>query len=749
VTSEPDIAQERLAPHHQFLLAELLAALRNSGDSAGIDLIEKAFRFAIKAHDGQRRESGEEFFLHPYQVAVALAGLGMDSKAVAAGLLHDSVEDAGVTLDQLKSLFGAEVAELVDGVTKLSRIEFRFQEDAQVENLRKMFLAMARDLRVPVIKLADRLHNMRTVGALPPDRRKRMAEETLEILAPLAHRLGIYHLKMELEDLSLRVLHPEVYRDLVLKVAKKRESRDEYTQQVIEMIRERLDQAGIQAEVQGRAKHFYSIYRKMYEQNKDLSQIYDLIAIRIIVGTVRDCYGALGTVHTLWKPLPGRFKDYIAMPKSNMYQSLHTTVIGPDGEPFEMQIRTKEMHQTAEYGIAAHWIYKEGKGEDREFQSKLAAIRQALEEGRDLVDAQDYLESIKGDLFGDKVYVFTPKGDVLDLPLTATPIDFAYAVHTEVGHRCIGAKVNGRIVPLSYHLRNGDMVEILTGRQHQPSRDWLNIVATTGARSKIRNWFKREKREDNIIRGQDLLEKEARRQGADPEELLAADLLKPVAAKFGYSDVDELFAAVGFGGFTASNIINRLQEEDRKLRKQQEKQLSVAELVAQELAPAPVVKPSASPPPFGVRVRGEPNMLVRFARCCNPLPGDAIIGYITRGRGVTVHRIGCPNMSHAETGRQVEVTWDRSLDSTFPVGIEVRGVDRPGLFRDVTNVIGDTRTNIQSATAGSNREGHAIIEMVLGIRSQEHLQHLMRRIERVRDVYEVRRAGAENPSSIE
>ncbi len=743
-----DDQSQRLAPHHQHLLAELTADARYGGDAAASELIGRAFRFAAEAHAGQRRESGEEFFLHPYQVAMILAGLGMDAKTIAAGLLHDTVEDAGTTLEQIQAGFGPEVAELVDGVTKLSRIEFRFQEDAQVENLRKMFLAMARDLRVPVIKLADRLHNMRTVGALPPDRRVKMADETLDIFAPLAHRLGIYHLKMELEDLALRVLHPDTYHDLVLMVAKKREAREDYTSQVIDVIRERLDGAGIEAEVQGRAKHFYSIYRKMYEQGKDLSQIYDLIAIRIIVGTVRDCYAALGTVHALWKPLPGRFKDYIAMPKANMYQSLHTTVIGPDGEPFEMQIRTREMHQTAEYGIAAHWLYKEGSREDREFQAKLASLRRALEEGRDLVDAQDYLESIKGDLFGDKVYVFTPKGDVIDLPLGATPIDFAYAVHTEVGHRCSGAKVNGRMVPLNYHLRNGDMVEILTGRQAQPSRDWLTTAATSGARSKIRLWFKREKREDNIARGQDLLEKEVRRQGANPDALLVSDLLRPVASKFGYAEIDDLYAGVGYGGFTASNIVKRLLEEERRFRRQQEKLLSVAEMAAQETI-QPAARPSGAPPPFGVRVRGEPNMLVRFGRCCNPLPGDPVLGYITRGRGVTVHRVGCPSLAHAEPDRLIEVSWDRSLDTTFPVGLEVRATDRPGLFRDVTNVIGDTRTNIQSATAGSDRDGHAVIEMVLSIRSQEHLRHIVRRIERVKDVYEVRRAGAESPRPVE
>ncbi|OGS69918.1 MAG: (p)ppGpp synthetase [Firmicutes bacterium RBG_13_65_8] len=707
--------------------------------------LAKAYLFAVRAHAGQRRESGEDFFSHPYAVAVILLELGVDPPTVTAGLLHDTIEDAGASLEGLEAEFGQEIAALVDGVTKLSRIEYRSQEEAQVENLRKMFLAMARDLRVPVIKLADRLHNMRTVAALPPGRQMDMARETIEVFAPLAHRLGIYRIKMELEDLSLRVLHPDVYRSLVERVAKKREAREEYTQQVIATAENRLTEAGIHGEIQGRAKHFYSIYRKMYEQGKDLSQIYDLIAIRIIVESVRDCYAVLGIVHALWKPIPGRFKDYIAMPKANMYQSLHTTVIAPDGEPFEMQIRTREMHRTAEYGIAAHWLYKEGDRGDREFQSRLASLRRALEEGRDLADAQDYLESIKVDLFGDKVYVFTPKGDVIDLPAGASPIDFAYMVHTEVGHRCTGSKVNGRIVPLTYHLRNGDMVEILTGRHAAPSRDWLGLAVTPGARSKIRSWFKRAKREDNIARGREQLEKEARRLGYDLEAILAPDIVQAVRGKFGFAEDDDLFAAVGYGGLTSHNIVRRLEEEERRLRRSAERQLTAVEAAQLQETPVPPVRPpGTAPPPFGVRVRGEGNVLVRFARCCNPLPGDEIVGYITRGRGVTVHRRGCPNITHhAQPDRVIDVAWDRVSEDTFPVAVEVLAHDRPGLFRDITNVIGDTRTNIQSATAEAGRDGHAVVEMVLAIRSQEQLRHIMRRISRVKDVYEVRRAAVE------
>lgn len=735
-----------LSTAHEHLWVELKAQLDAAGVMQETTMVRRAWEFATRVHAGQRRESGEDFMVHPYQVALILASLRSDVETICAGILHDTVEDAGVTPGELEAEFGEEIKALVDGVTKLSRIEIKSQEDAQVENLRKMFLAMARDLRVPVIKLADRLHNMRTVGALPEPRQRRMAQETIEVFAPLAHRLGIYRVKMELEDLTLRVLEPDTYQDLVTRVSKRRESREAYTQQVIDTIRQRLEQAGIQAEVQGRAKHFYSIYRKMYEQGRELSQIYDLIAIRIVVDSVHDCYASLGIVHSIWKPLPGRFKDYIAMPKANMYQSLHTTVIGPDGEPFEMQIRTREMHQTAEYGIAAHWQYKEQDREDRDLQLKLASLRQALEEGRDLADAQDYLQSIKVDLFGDKVYVFTPKGDVIDLPMGAVPIDFAYAVHTEVGHRCTGAKVNGRIVPLNYHLRNGDMVEILTGRQAQPSLDWLGMAVTSGARSKIRTWYKRAKREDNVVRGRELLEKEARRQGYSPETLLAPEYMRPVLTKFGYADDDDLYAAIGYGGFTVISIIRRLQDEETRALKRAEKQMSVAELAAQEASslPSAPAKP-ATTPPFGVRVKGEANMLVRFARCCNPLPGDRIVGYVTRGRGVTVHRRGCPNINQAEPDRLIEVTWDQALRDTFPVAIEVHALDRPGLFRDITNVIGDTRTNIHSATAGSDRNGYAVVEMVLGIRSQEQLQLIIKRITRVKDVYEVRRAAPDSP----
>ncbi|MDP2873652.1 MAG: bifunctional (p)ppGpp synthetase/guanosine-3',5'-bis(diphosphate) 3'-pyrophosphohydrolase [Bacillota bacterium] len=736
------VEETPLPPNRQRQLAELGSKLRETGPEP-LSLLEAAFRFSLEVHTGQSRESGDEYFVHPCAVATILANLGTDVGAVCAGLLHDTVEDAGVSLPVIGQRFGPEISSLVDGVTKLSRIEYRSQEDAQVENLRKMFLAMARDLRVPVIKLADRLHNMRTVSALPLERQHNMARETIEVFAPLAHRLGIYQLKMELEDLSLRVLQPDVYRTLVERVAKKREAREADTQRVIETIRERLEQAGIEGEIQGRAKHFYSIYRKMYEQGKDISQIYDLIAIRIIVETVVDCYGVLGIVHSVWKPLPGRFKDYIAMPKANMYQSLHTTVVGPDGEPFEMQIRTRAMHRTAEYGIAAHWLYKEGARGDREFQAKLASLRRALEEGRDLADAQDYLEAIKVDLFGDKVYVFTPKGDVLDLPMGATPLDFAYAVHTEVGHRCSGAKVNGRIVPLNYHLRNGDMVEILTTRHGSPSLDWLSMAVSSGARSKIRSWFKRAKREDNVTRGRELLEKEARRQGFEPGVLLIPEFTRILLSTFGYAEEDDLYAAVGYGGLGAPGIIRRLMEEERRARRQAEKLATVAQLALPE--PAAPARPSTGPPPFGVRVRGEPNMLVRFSRCCNPLPGDEIVGYITRGRGVSVHRAGCPNVTHhVQAERIIEVSWDRSHQDTFPVAVEVHALDRPGLFRDITNVIGDTRTNIQSATAGSDRQGHAVVEMVLAIRSQEHLRHLLQRISRVKDVYDVRRAAAEN-----
>lgn len=719
---------------------QLKGMVRKYNPKADLDLLEKSYRFSRLAHRGQYRVSGEDYIEHPLAVAAILAELELDIITLVAALLHDVVEDTGVTLREIQAEFGDEVTLLVDGVTKLGRLEWRTQEEEQVENLRKMFLAMARDIRVILIKLADRLHNLRTLKHLPPERQADIARETLEIFAPLAHRLGIFRMKWELEDSALRFLEPERYRELLDRVAKKRGEREEYINEVISILRDRLTRAGIRADIQGRPKHFYSIYKKMYEQGKDFSEIYDLIAVRVIVDTVKDCYGTLGIVHTLWKPIPGRFKDFVAMPKPNMYQSIHTTVMGPHGDPFEIQIRTVDMHRTAEYGIAAHWKYKEGGKTNRDFDEKLSWLRQILEWQHDLRDAREFMESLRIDLFDDEVFVFTPKGDVVDLPAGASPIDFAYRIHTDIGHQCVGARVNGRIVPLDYQLKNGDIVEILTGKQSSgPSWDWLNIVKTSNARNKIRQWFRREQREENIEKGRDALEREARRLGHDFHELWRPEWVEEIAGRFSCRGEEDIFLAVGCGVLSPYQVVNRLREEYRK-EKQQADRLNLDRL-AREVRWEDYGRPSD-----GVRVKGIDNVLVRFSRCCNPIPGDAIIGYVTRGRGVSIHRLDCPNMGQYmnERERVIEVAWDRVDAAYYPVEIAVSALDRPGLLSDVARVVAETQTNILFARARTdNRNRRAHIDLVLEIQSVGQLSSIAQRISRIRDVLSVDRVVRE------
>ncbi len=723
-------------------LETLKQEIRGYLPGADLSLIDRAYAYAVRAHEGQVRLSGHPYVAHPLAVAHILAELQLDVVTIAAGLLHDVVEDTGVGLAEVRREFGEEIAHLVDGVTKLSRIEYRSLEDEQAENLRKMFLAMSQDIRVLLIRLADRLHNMRTLSFLPPDRQRLTARETLDILAPLAHRLGVYRVKMELEDLALRHLEPARYRDLVAMVARKRAEREDFTRDIIEVLRQSLDEAGIKADISGRAKHFYSIYRKMYVQGRDFSEIYDLVAIRVIVDTIRDCYAALGIVHTLWKPIPGRFKDFIAMPKPNMYQSLHTTVISSTGEPFEIQIRTWEMHQTAEYGIAAHWRYKEGGQSDRDFEKKLSWLRQLLEWQRDLPDSdtREFMESLKLDLFSDEVYVFTPKGDVIELPAGATPIDFAYRIHTDVGHRCIGAKVNGKMVPLDHVLANGDIVEIITSKQiGGPSWDWLNMTRTSAARQKIRQWFKRERREEHITRGRELLEKEVRRQGLDREEVLREEWLEAVAARFSLTSTEELMATIGYGGITVQYVVQRLVEE--LSREQKRTTLLDVERLRKELRPSPAY----GRPVDGVRVLGADNVMIRFSRCCNPLPGDPIIGYITRGRGVSVHRVDCPNVKYlaGDSERFIDVAWDKDVPRTHPASLVISAFDRPGLLSDVVNAIAETRTNISYVNARAGKSKTATIDLVLEVSSLEQLRTIQDRISKIRDVFSVSRSAGE------
>ena len=712
-----------------MVVEEVINVIKTYNKNADSDLIRDAYYYAIEAHRGQVRLSGEAFINHPLHVAVILAELELDVVTVAAGILHDVVEDTDVTLDDIRERFGEEIALLVDGVTKLSRIEYTSKEEQQVENLRKMFLAMAKDIRVILIKLADRLHNMRTLNHQPKDKQKEVAEETMEIFAPLAHRLGIFRIKWELEDLSLRYLKPDTYYNLVKKISMKRQEREDYINEVIAILSEELEKANVKADISGRPKHFYSIYNKMVKEGKSLNEIYDLIAVRVIVNSIRDCYGVLGIIHALWKPIPGRFKDYIAMPKPNMYQSLHTTVIGPRGEPFEIQIRTWEMHRTADYGIAAHWKYKDQVEGDRDFEEKLTWLRQLLEWQRDLGDAREFMESLKVDFFSDRVYVFTPKGDVVELPVGSVPIDFAYKVHTQVGHRCTGAKVNGRIVPLDYKLKTGDIIEIITSKGSGPSRDWLKIVQTSQAKNRIKHWFKQEDREGNIIRGRDLLEKEVTKQGLKPSEFLHNDRIVEVGSRFNLFKLDDVLAAVGDGTLTPLQIVSRLKdkylpEEDR------------AEHVE--------VKPSLKryKASGGIRVKGVGDVMVRLSRCCNPLPGDEIVGYITRGRGISIHRADCPNIGHYkndEQSRIIEVSWDTGTEGSYRVTIEIEAIDRPRLATDIMNVVTETKTIINAINARAVSQNFALVHLKIEVVSMEHMQHVIDKIRRVKDVLEVRR----------
>jgi guanosine-3',5'-bis(diphosphate) 3'-pyrophosphohydrolase len=703
--------------------------------------IDQAYEFAAAAHHGQQRNSGEDFIQHPLEVAIILAELEMDQPTIIAALLHDVLEDTEYEYADLEKKFGVEVALLVDGVTKLGRIEYKSKMELQVENLRKMFLAMAKDIRVILIKLADRLHNMRTLKYHSLEKQKEISQETLEIFAPLANRLGIFRIKWELEDLAFRYLKPEEYYDLVEGIALKRREREAQINRVITELKQRLDEIGIKADIAGRPKHFYSIYQKMIKQNKELSEIYDLTAVRVIVNSVNDCYGALGIVHTLWKPIPGRFKDYIAMPKPNMYQSLHTTLIGAQGEPFEIQIRTWEMHRTSEYGIAAHWKYKEGnKQGDSNFDKKLAWLRQLSEWQHESRDAGEYMESLKIDLFADTVFVFTPRGDVVELPKGSCPVDFAYRVHTDVGHRCIGAKINSRIVPLDTKLNNGDILEILTAKQgNGPSRDWLSFVKTSLAKNRIRGWFKKEQREENIIRGRESLDREVRKLGLDPAIVLKNENVLELAKAHNLTAIEDLYSIIGDGALTANKVLARLREEIAK--EAREKQQLAALQQGEAKGSSAYGKAS-----HGVMVKGVDNILVRFSRCCNPLPGDEIIGYITRGHGVSIHRADCENVSknsQEEQNRIVEVMWDERTESIYPVDVQVFGEDRARLATDIMNVIADTRTQILAINARRvGKDNQASVLLSIEIRDLNHLNYIMQKIRRVKDVTYVERVNS-------
>lgn len=720
-------------------IEELISQIQSYQPDAPIHLLQQAFGIAHNAHQGQTRASGEAYIHHPLGVAKILADIQIDAVTISAALLHDVVEDTEFSIEEIEKQFGKEIALLVDGVTKLSRIQYKSKEEQQLENHRKLFLAMAKDIRVVMIKLADRLHNMRTLKHMSEDKQRRIAQETLEIFAPLAHRLGMSNIKWELEDLAFRYLEPEKYYELVEKVKQKRKERERLINESLSMLEEKLQSVDIQAEIQGRPKHFYSIYRKMQKGNKDISEIYDLSAVRIIVESVKDCYGALGVVHTLWKPLPMRFKDYIAMPKSNMYQSLHTTVIGQEGYPLEIQIRTDEMHRISEFGIAAHWRYKEGgKGANKDFDDKLSWMRQLLEWHQDLRDPREFMETLKLDVFSDEVFVFTPKGDVIDLPAGSVPIDFAYRIHTAVGHRCIGAKVNGKIVPLEYKLVNGDIIEIITTKQgNGPSRDWLNIVGSSDTRNKIRQWFKKEKREENIAKGREIIEKECKKLGYDWREMNKGDRFNEIAKKLNVvGNADDLFAAVGYGGATAHAVMTKFVEIYKKeVREATPPDLS--ELLA-GLKPKNTKHKSS----HGILVEGEAGLLVRLARCCSPIPGDPIVGYITRGRGVSIHRADCSNiLTHPEEyQRMIQVSWDITPDHFYKVAVEVQCAHRTGMLSDILMVISETKTNVGAVHAPTPKGKTATIILSLEIKHVTQLEYIMTKIRRMKDVYSVHRA---------
>jgi guanosine-3',5'-bis(diphosphate) 3'-pyrophosphohydrolase len=703
--------------------------------------IRESYEFADKAHEGQLRKSGEPYILHPLAVADILVDMQMDVTSIIAALLHDVVEDTTVSLIAVQEKFGKKCAMLVDGLTKLERIQFKSKEEQQNENYRKMFVAMAQDIRVILIKLADRLHNMRTLKYQSEESQRRISEETLEIYCPIAHRLGISTMKWEMEDIALRYLNPQQYYRIVNLMQKKRTEREQYLVGVIQDIAKKLNEMGIRNDISGRPKHIYSIFNKMQTRDKQFNEIYDLFAIRVIVDNIKDCYAALGIIHTLWKPMPGRFKDYIAMPKPNMYQSLHTTVIGPKGEPLEVQIRTFEMHKTSEYGIAAHWAYKEGTVVPAgTFEDKMNWFREILELQEETHNASEFMETMKMDFFSDLVYVFTPKGEVIELPAGSVPLDFAYRIHTEVGNRTIGAKINGRIVTLDHKLNTGDIVEILTSKHsYGPSQDWIKMAQSSQARTKIRQWFKKEKREENIIRGRELLERELKRMGYESADLLTEDKLLEVAKKFSFTDIEDMQVAVGYGGITAAQICNKLTE---KLRKEAEvaQQIKLTSEPKELKVTLPEIK-EKNLSSQSIKIKGVDNLLVRFARCCTPVPGDEIIGYITRGRGVTIHRTDCHNLptNIIEQQRITDVSWSEQANSNFQVDIEIMGHDRRALLNEVLQAVSESKTIILAVSGRSDQNKTALIHMTIQIKDTEHLQTVLERIKRIPDIYTVQR----------
>jgi guanosine-3',5'-bis(diphosphate) 3'-pyrophosphohydrolase len=714
----------------------LARAIRTRNPKADLRDVERAYRFAAEAHAGQKRLTGEDFVEHPVAVAGILADLGMDPITLQAALLHDVVEDTSVPLDAVRDEFGEQVASMVDGLTKLDRIRFRSREQEQAENVRKMIIAMARDIRVLLIKLADRLHNMRTLDVFSRQKQHEKATETLEIYAPLAHRLGVYKIKWELEDLSFRALHPRRYQEIQNLIEKREGERQDFVDAVIEQVKAKLREAKVKADITGRPKHLYSVYEKMVLRGREFNEIYDLVGIRVLVDSLRDCYAALGALHALWKPVPGRFKDYIAMPKFNMYQSLHTTVIGPGGRPLELQIRTNSMHRTAEYGIAAHWRYK-GSGrrsakEDAAAEEELAWLGRMIEWQQEMSDPREFMEGLRIDLYSGQVFVFTPKGDVVNLPAGATPIDFAYAIHTEVGHRCVGARVSGRLVPLDYELQTGDSVEVITSKalDAAPSRDWLSIVKSPRARTKIRQWFSRERREDALETGKDLLQRALRKQSLPVVRLTSDAVMQQVAADLKYPDLDSLYVVIGEGHVSPQSVVSRLVR-------------LVSDEAEEEAEEIPAVRPVKIPKreTSGVMVQGRSDVWVKLSKCCTPVPGDEIVGFVTRGLGVSVHRRDCPNVKtlSREPDRLIDVDWRVGVATSFAVSIQVEALDRTKLLRDVATVLGDMHVNILSASTHVGKDRITTLRFTFELGDITHLSSILAAVRRVEGVFEAYR----------
>ena len=737
------------------LYQDLIDRVRKYHPSDDISLIEKAYRTAYDAHKDQVRKSGEPYIIHPLCVAIILADLELDKETIAAGLLHDVVEDTIMTEEEIKKEFGTDVALLVDGVTKLQKLQLSGDNDGktpdklelQAENLRKMFLAMAKDIRVILIKLADRLHNMRTLKHMPPDKQQRIARETLDIYAPIAQRLGISKIKVELDDLSLKYLEPEVYYDLVDKIATRKSEREKYIQNIVNEVRKHIENAGIKAQIDGRVKHFFSIYKKMKNQNKTIDQIYDLFAVRIIVDTVKDCYAALGVIHEMYKPIPGRFKDYIAMPKANMYQSLHTTLIGTSGQPFEIQIRTYEMHKAAEYGIAAHWKYKEasdGKKVEGQEEEKLSWLRQILEWQRDMSDNKEFMNLLKSDLdlFSDSVYCFTPTGDVKNLPTGSTPIDFAYSIHSAVGNKMIGARVNGKLVTIDYEINNGDRIEILTSQNSKgPSRDWLNVVKSTQAKSKINQWFKAELKEDNIVKGKDLITSYCKAKSVNTLEIMKPEYMNAIMKKYGFRDWDSVYAAVGHGGLKEGQIINKMLELYEKDHK---KALTDAEVLAAVGNSQGKFLPVKSK--SGIVVKGIHDVAVRYSKCCSPVPGDEIVGFVTRGRGVSIHRTDCTNvinMPESERVRLIDAEWQQSPEEVtgekYFAEIKIYANNRSGLLADISHALTEKNIDILSMNTRTSKQGMATLSTSFQVSSREELNRIIDKVSTIESVLDIER----------